>query len=70
EEQSYVSGKDGDNGKRTYAKMVSKDVKMVNNKLDFVPTVFNEEGTEFVIFDEDLVEKGSAQWKLTVCGHF
>ncbi|GJW14510.1 RNA-directed DNA polymerase, eukaryota, reverse transcriptase zinc-binding domain protein [Tanacetum coccineum] len=32
----------------------------------FVPTIINEEGSEFVVFDEALVEKGSAQWKLTV----
>ncbi|GJX87693.1 RNA-directed DNA polymerase, eukaryota, reverse transcriptase zinc-binding domain protein [Tanacetum coccineum] len=55
---------------RTYAKMVTKDMKIVNNKLDFVPTVISKEGSEIVIFDEALVEKGSAQWKLIVCGHF
>ncbi|GJX34585.1 RNA-directed DNA polymerase, eukaryota, reverse transcriptase zinc-binding domain protein [Tanacetum coccineum] len=60
----------GNNDKKTYATMVSKDVKVVNNKLEFVPTVCSEEGDEFVIFDDKLVEKGSIQWKLTVCGHF
>nr|GEX17593.1 RNA-directed DNA polymerase, eukaryota, reverse transcriptase zinc-binding domain protein [Tanacetum cinerariifolium] len=55
---------------KTYANMVTKDMKVVHNKLDFVPTVINEEGSEFVIFDETLVEKGSAYWKLTVCRHF
>ncbi|GKA07497.1 RNA-directed DNA polymerase, eukaryota, reverse transcriptase zinc-binding domain protein [Tanacetum coccineum] len=58
------------NTQKTYAKVVTKDLKVVNNKLDFIPTVINEEGSEFVIFDEDLVEKESAQWKLTVCDHF
>ncbi|GJU22273.1 RNA-directed DNA polymerase, eukaryota, reverse transcriptase zinc-binding domain protein [Tanacetum coccineum] len=58
------------NNQKTYAKMVTKDLKVVNNNLDFVPTVINEEGSEFIIFDEALVEKRSAQWKLTVCGHF
>ncbi|GKB08859.1 RNA-directed DNA polymerase, eukaryota, reverse transcriptase zinc-binding domain protein [Tanacetum coccineum] len=58
------------NNQKTYAKMVTKDLKVVNNNLDFVPTIINEEGSEFIIFDESLVEKRSAQWKLTVCGHF
>ncbi|GJX43273.1 hypothetical protein Tco_0259949 [Tanacetum coccineum] len=49
------------NNHRTYAKMVTKDMKIVNNKLAFVPTIINEEGSEFVIFDETLVEKCSAQ---------
>ncbi|GJZ21103.1 hypothetical protein Tco_0558142 [Tanacetum coccineum] len=62
--------KEDNKSQRTYANMVTKDMKVVNNKLDFVHTVINEEGSEFVIFDETLVEKGSAQWKLTVCGHF
>ncbi|GKD42944.1 RNA-directed DNA polymerase, eukaryota, reverse transcriptase zinc-binding domain protein [Tanacetum coccineum] len=46
------------------------DVKYANNKLNFIPTKVTKEICEVVIFDEDLVDKGSAQWKLTVCGHF
>ncbi|GJX96732.1 reverse transcriptase zinc-binding domain-containing protein [Tanacetum coccineum] len=38
----------------TYAKMVTKVMQIVNNKLDFIPTNFNEDGSEIVIFDEDL----------------
>ncbi|GJX81118.1 RNA-directed DNA polymerase, eukaryota, reverse transcriptase zinc-binding domain protein [Tanacetum coccineum] len=60
---------DDESGK-SESKMVTKDMKIINNKLAFTPTVINEEGSEIVIFDEALVEKGSAQWKLTVCGHF
>ncbi|GKB20366.1 RNA-directed DNA polymerase, eukaryota, reverse transcriptase zinc-binding domain protein, partial [Tanacetum coccineum] len=43
-EQDSVSGKEDNTSQRTYAKMVTKDVKVVNNKLDFVPTVINEGG--------------------------
>ncbi|GJV17423.1 RNA-directed DNA polymerase, eukaryota, reverse transcriptase zinc-binding domain protein [Tanacetum coccineum] len=64
-EQDSVSGKEDNTSQRTYAKMVTKDVKVVNNKLDFVPTVINEEGHEFVNFDENLVEKGTT---LEECG--
>ncbi|GJW20731.1 hypothetical protein Tco_0031353 [Tanacetum coccineum] len=56
------------NNGSTYAKMVTKDLKIVDNKLSFVPTEINEEGGEIVIFDEALVDKGSAKWKLTICG--
>jgi hypothetical protein len=54
----------------TYAKMVTKGTRTVDNRLSFVPTEISNEGSEIVIFDEDLVQKGSSQWKLTVCGHF
>ncbi|GKB00107.1 hypothetical protein Tco_0828100, partial [Tanacetum coccineum] len=37
------------------------DMKIVNNKLDFIPTEISKEGSEIVIFDEALVEKDSAQ---------
>ncbi|PWA37166.1 hypothetical protein CTI12_AA593070 [Artemisia annua] len=54
----------------TYARMVAKDIKSVDNKLSFVPTEISDEGSDIVIFDEELVNKGTAQWKLTFCGHF
>ncbi|GJQ91963.1 RNA-directed DNA polymerase, eukaryota, reverse transcriptase zinc-binding domain protein [Tanacetum coccineum] len=62
-----IDGTNASNG-RTYAKVVTKDMKIVDNKLNFIPTKINEEGSEIVVFDEALVAKGSAQWKLTVCG--
>ncbi|GKC48607.1 RNA-directed DNA polymerase, eukaryota, reverse transcriptase zinc-binding domain protein [Tanacetum coccineum] len=40
------------------------------NKLNFKPNVISENGDEFVVFDEELVQKGSAKWKLTLCGYF
>ncbi|GJY36109.1 RNA-directed DNA polymerase, eukaryota, reverse transcriptase zinc-binding domain protein [Tanacetum coccineum] len=59
--------KENINSGSTYAKMVTKGMQIVNNKLDFIPTEINEDGSEIMIFDEDLVDKGSVQWKLTVC---
>ncbi|GJW32974.1 RNA-directed DNA polymerase, eukaryota, reverse transcriptase zinc-binding domain protein [Tanacetum coccineum] len=49
-EDEYVTN----NSQRTYARMVTKDMKIVNNKLGFVPTMRNEEGSEIMIFDEAL----------------
>ncbi|GJT87226.1 hypothetical protein Tco_1068943 [Tanacetum coccineum] len=53
----------------TYANMVTKELKDVDNKLSFVPTEVSDDGSEVVIFDEALVSKGNIQWKLSVCGH-
>ncbi|GJW39228.1 RNA-directed DNA polymerase, eukaryota, reverse transcriptase zinc-binding domain protein [Tanacetum coccineum] len=50
--------KENINSGSTYTKMVTKDMHIVNNKLDFIPTEINENGSEIVIFDEDLVDKG------------
>ncbi|GKE28853.1 RNA-directed DNA polymerase, eukaryota, reverse transcriptase zinc-binding domain protein, partial [Tanacetum coccineum] len=50
----------------SYASMVKMDD--VPKNLEFIPTVVT--GIEVVIFDEDLVQKGSEKWCLTVCGQF
>nr|GEW36534.1 hypothetical protein [Tanacetum cinerariifolium] len=42
----------------------------IDNKLFIVPTRVNDKGEEIVIFDEDLVNRGSEKWKFTVCGYF
>ncbi|GJT03879.1 bifunctional inhibitor/plant lipid transfer protein/seed storage helical domain-containing protein [Tanacetum coccineum] len=57
-------------GVKSYANVVTKDVMYVDNKLNFIPTEVTDKGCEVVIFDEALVNKGSNQWKLIVCGHF
>ncbi|GKE79467.1 RNA-directed DNA polymerase, eukaryota, reverse transcriptase zinc-binding domain protein, partial [Tanacetum coccineum] len=41
-----------------------------NNKLCHVPTVINENGQEFVIFDDELVKEGSKKWEMSACGYF
>nr|GEX02576.1 hypothetical protein [Tanacetum cinerariifolium] len=38
--------------------------------LEFIPTVISESGIEVVIFDEDLMQKGSERWSLTFGGQF
>ncbi|GJR19678.1 hypothetical protein Tco_0968205 [Tanacetum coccineum] len=39
-------------------------------KLNYKPTVINENGVEVVIFDEMIVKKGSERWNLTISGYF
>nr|GEW45498.1 hypothetical protein [Tanacetum cinerariifolium] len=57
------------NGK-TYAKMVTKGIQITSNKLDYIPSELNKDGSEIAVFDEAMVDKGSAQWKLTICRNF
>ncbi|GJY82054.1 RNA-directed DNA polymerase, eukaryota, reverse transcriptase zinc-binding domain protein [Tanacetum coccineum] len=52
----------------SYASMVKSDDIPVS--LEFIPTLFTENGNEVVIFDEEIVKQGSERWGLTVCGHF
>ena len=57
-------------GVKSYAKMVQKHEKLLDTSLDFKPTEVCDDGTEYVIFDEEIVAKGSKKWNLTVCGQF
>ncbi|GJY49347.1 hypothetical protein Tco_0439303 [Tanacetum coccineum] len=52
----------------TYASMVKVDD--IPKELDFIPTVITEDGNEVVIFDEEIIKKGSERWCLTICGQF
>ncbi|GKD16745.1 RNA-directed DNA polymerase, eukaryota, reverse transcriptase zinc-binding domain protein [Tanacetum coccineum] len=56
----------GDKGKEDYW---SKLMNFQKN-LEFIPTMVSETGIEVVIFDEELVQKGSEKWCLTFCGQF
>nr|GEX25095.1 RNA-directed DNA polymerase, eukaryota, reverse transcriptase zinc-binding domain protein [Tanacetum cinerariifolium] len=52
----------------SYASMVKMDG--IPKSLEFIPTVITETGNEVLIFDEEIVKKGSEKWCLTVCGQF
>lgn len=56
--------------KLSYAKVASNKEEILDKKLNFIPTVTNEDGTECVIFEEELVQLGSVRWNLTICGYF
>ncbi|GKC69664.1 RNA-directed DNA polymerase, eukaryota, reverse transcriptase zinc-binding domain protein [Tanacetum coccineum] len=62
--------KDKQANKMTYASIVNNKLDKEDNKLTFKATVINNDGNEFVIFDEELVQKGSSKWRLTICGYF
>ncbi|GJU91924.1 hypothetical protein Tco_1304347 [Tanacetum coccineum] len=47
--------------KFSYANVVNNS--NLDNKLNLIPTEVNEEGIEVVIFDEEIVNKGSKKWK-------
>ncbi|GKA00334.1 zinc knuckle CX2CX4HX4C containing protein [Tanacetum coccineum] len=54
---------------KSYAKKVINN-EIVDNKLSLIPTVMNESGQEFVIFNEEMVLKGSKKWELTAFRYF
>ncbi|GKE29615.1 RNA-directed DNA polymerase, eukaryota, reverse transcriptase zinc-binding domain protein [Tanacetum coccineum] len=56
--------------KQSYAKVTTKLESMIENKLKSVPTECDENGGEFVIFDDELIKDCSNKWKFTVCGYF
>lgn len=47
-----VNSGDKDNNTQTYANIVKQSENNVKNKLSFRPTIMNEDGSEFVVFDE------------------
>ncbi|GJZ37889.1 ATPase, F1/V1/A1 complex, alpha/beta subunit [Tanacetum coccineum] len=59
----------GDNSLNISDKQIDSENTDGNKKLDtslcFRPTVIDDDGCEFVVFDEELVSKGSNMWKLT-----
>ncbi|GJX84093.1 hypothetical protein Tco_0333574 [Tanacetum coccineum] len=55
---------------KSYASVVQKNNQKLDTSLCFRPTVIKEDRSEFVVFDEELVAKGSNKWKLTVYRHF
>ncbi|GKC03922.1 RNA-directed DNA polymerase, eukaryota, reverse transcriptase zinc-binding domain protein, partial [Tanacetum coccineum] len=69
ENQNANSQRDQDEGKKfSYAKIVNNG--SLDNKLNLIPTEVNDDGTEVVIFVEEIVKEGSKKWELTVCGYF
>ncbi|GJS13293.1 RNA-directed DNA polymerase, eukaryota, reverse transcriptase zinc-binding domain protein [Tanacetum coccineum] len=42
----------------------------LDTSLDFTPTIINEDGGEFAIFDDEIVAKGSEKWNLTIYSQF
>ncbi|GJT42259.1 hypothetical protein Tco_0950974 [Tanacetum coccineum] len=51
------------NVKSTYASKLYMDQENVDNKLCHIPTILEENGNEFVIFDEEIVKLGSKNWE-------
>ncbi|GJV53270.1 RNA-directed DNA polymerase, eukaryota, reverse transcriptase zinc-binding domain protein [Tanacetum coccineum] len=69
-EEDMSSKEDGSskNNNVSYANMVKKDE--VPKNLNYIPTLITDVGTEVVIFDDMLVQRGSERWNLIVYGQF
>ncbi|GJZ62669.1 zinc knuckle CX2CX4HX4C containing protein [Tanacetum coccineum] len=78
EEISYVSkpttNLPNDNSekevKKSYAAATFKAEHLIDNKLKTIQTEVDENGNEFVIFDDEMIKEGSKKWQLTLCGYF
>ncbi|GKC34599.1 RNA-directed DNA polymerase, eukaryota, reverse transcriptase zinc-binding domain protein [Tanacetum coccineum] len=56
--------------KPSYAKVIKLTNTDVDKNLCYIPTSMSENGSDVAIFDEEIVNAGSARWNLTVCGYF
>nr|GEV82469.1 zinc knuckle CX2CX4HX4C [Tanacetum cinerariifolium] len=56
--------------KKTYNNATYKLKQLIDNKLKTIQTEIDENGNEFVIFDDEMINKGSKKWHLTLCGYF
>ncbi|GJV13898.1 RNA-directed DNA polymerase, eukaryota, reverse transcriptase zinc-binding domain protein [Tanacetum coccineum] len=55
---------------RSYANMVRENGDNINKKLIFIAPKITRDGEVKVMFDANIVNKGCAKWKFTLCGHF
>ncbi|GJY05164.1 RNA-directed DNA polymerase, eukaryota, reverse transcriptase zinc-binding domain protein [Tanacetum coccineum] len=56
--------------KLTYADVLDNKEGQIDKNLCYVPTSTCTDGSDVVIFEEDLVQLGSEKWNLTICGYF
>ncbi|GJY34711.1 hypothetical protein Tco_0419180 [Tanacetum coccineum] len=71
DDRNKANSTDVNGGKtRSYANMVKKDEALVNKELMFIAPKITEDGVIKVLFDEEIVNKGCAKWKFTICGQF
>lgn len=67
---SDVNGNNDKVTKTSYADMTKNNIDSLSNKLSHIPTKLFDDGTEVIIFYEDMVKEGSKKWDLTACGYF
>ena len=51
-------------------RVVKKNEIGVDNHLIYIAPRINGKGIETVLFDEEIVQKGSIKWQTTLCGYF
>ncbi|GJT00725.1 hypothetical protein Tco_0821894 [Tanacetum coccineum] len=66
-----ANGSDDNGGKtKTYANMVKSNEMLVSKNLIYIASKVIEDGMVKILFDEEIISKGCAKWKFTICGHF
>ncbi|GJR17132.1 RNA-directed DNA polymerase, eukaryota, reverse transcriptase zinc-binding domain protein [Tanacetum coccineum] len=67
-----VDQENSNNGirKKSYANKLSSGINDKDNELFLIPTSMKENGEKVVVFDKEIIKKGSEKWKFTVCGYF
>nr|GEX51243.1 hypothetical protein [Tanacetum cinerariifolium] len=67
-----VIGVCSDNNGSNDGEGIEKENKILSDEIsnDTVPTEFDDNGIEVVVFDEIMVEEGSKRWEKTVCAYF
>ena len=66
----YSMESDSNNQKSSFDSVVGNNNVVFDKKSCYVPPVTCDDGSEVVIFEEELVMMGSAKWELTICGYF
>ncbi|GJZ30388.1 hypothetical protein Tco_0575435, partial [Tanacetum coccineum] len=56
--------------KLTYADVLDNKEGQIDKNLCYVPTSTCTDGSDVVIFEEDLAQLGSEKWNLIICGYF
>ncbi|GJW16818.1 zinc knuckle CX2CX4HX4C containing protein, partial [Tanacetum coccineum] len=70
DKQTKTSQTTGFSKFRSYASATIKNQTAVDKKLFVIPTEMECDGSEVVVFNEDMIAEGSKRWELTVCGYF
>ncbi|GKD87777.1 hypothetical protein Tco_1358931, partial [Tanacetum coccineum] len=56
--------------KKSFADAIAMNLVDNDRKLECIPTEFDKNGVEVVVFNEIMVEEGIKRWDLTLCGFF
>ena len=58
------------NVRKSYANMVKNGEILINKELMFIAPKISEDRVVSVLFDEEILKKGSLKWQNIICGSF